>query len=72
MAEFPSFERYRIVLRHEYSDGQGDHHEIEEPLAVEYTILRSECYIPVPTLINEMMDKLKFALLDRLKKEDER
>ena len=72
MAEFPSFERYRIVLRHEYFDGHGNHYNIEEPLAVEYTILRSEYYIPVPTLINDMMDKLKFALLDRLKKEDER
>ena len=72
MAEFPSFERYRIVLRHEYFDGQGNHHEIEEPVAVEYTILRGEFFIPVPTLINEMMDRLKFALLDRLKKEDER
>ena len=72
MAEFPSFERYRVILKHEYFDNQGNHYEIEEPLAVEYTILRSEYYIPVTILINEMMDKLKFALLDRLKKEDER
>ena len=71
MAEFPSFERYRIVLRHEYFDGKGNHYDIEEPLAVEYTVLHGDYYTHVPTLINEMMDKFKFALLDRLKKDGE-
>ena len=71
MTEFPAFERYRIVLRHEYFDGNGNHYEIEEPLAVEYTVFRGDYYRPVPTLINEMMDKLKFALIDRLKKDGE-
>lgn len=71
MAEFPSFERYRIVLRHEYFDGNGNHYDIEEPLAVEYTVLHGDYYIPVPRMINEMMDKIKFALIDRLKKDGE-
>ena len=71
MAEFPSFERYRVILKHEYFDNQGNHYEIEEPLVLDYTFLRSEYYISVPTLINDMMDRLKFALLDRLKKDGE-
>ena len=71
MAEFPPLEKYRIVLRHEYFDDKGNHCEIEDPLAVEYTILRGEHPTPTLPAINEMMDYLKAALLDRLKGESE-
>ena len=56
------YERYCIVLTHEYVDSEGEKHSLEEPLAVEYLAL--DRYRSV-LLINEMMDKLKYALLER-------
>ena len=65
MAKKIPFERYRIIMRHEYVDDQGKSYEIDDPLSVDYMILRGEKYgMPMPLLINEMMDKLKKALID--------
>lgn len=59
------FERYRIIMRHEFIDDQGEVHEIDDPLFVDYKMLRGEKYgFSMPLLINEMMDILKKALID--------
>lgn len=62
-----SYEKYRIVLTHEYIDSDGQKHRLEEPLAVEYTLLLDNMGFTVrpSVLINEMMDKLKIGLLTR-------
>lgn len=70
MAEKISYERYRIIMRHDFIDDQGKSYEIDDPLSVDYMILRGEKYgMPMPLLINEMMDKLKKALFDLANKE---
>ena len=72
MAELTSYERYRIILRHEFVDDRGRCYDLNEPLTVEYTILRGEKYgMPQPILLNEMIDKLKMELCDLAKKEAE-
>ena len=68
MSEKIPFERYRITLRHEFIDDQGEAYKIDDPLSVDYMMLRGEKYgMPMPLLINEMMDKLKMALIDLAK-----
>ena len=68
MSEKIPFERYRIILRHELIDDQGEAYKIDDPLSVDYMMLRGEKYgMPMPLLINEMMDKLKMALIDLAK-----
>ena len=71
MKEIVPFERYRIVLYHDYCDTNGELHRIGEPLCVEYSIMRGERFCSVPIMINEMMDKMKRGLLDLVKKEAE-
>ena len=71
MNEFVPFERYRIVLYHDYCDTHGELHRVGEPLHVEYSIMHGERVCPVPIMINEMMDKMKHGLLDLLEKEGE-
>ena len=65
MDEKIPYERYRIIMRHDFIDDQGKSYEIDDPLCADYTILRGEKYgMPMPLLLNEMMDKLKEALID--------
>lgn len=71
MNELVPFERYRIVLYHDYYDTRGELHSVGEPLCVEYSIMHGERFCPVPIMINEMMDKMKCCLLDLVKKEAE-
>ena len=71
MTEFVPFERYRIVLYHDYYDTHGESHRVGEPLCVEYSIMHSERFCSVPIMINEMMDKMRHALLDLVKQEAE-
>ena len=65
------YERYRIIMRHDFIDDQGKSYEIDDPLFVDYTIFRGEKYgMPMPLLLNEMMDKLKKAMIDLAKDEE--
>lgn len=70
MNELVPFERYRIVLYHDYYDTHGESHRVGEPLCVEYSIMHGERFCSVPIMINEMMDKMKHGLLDLVKKEE--
>ena len=63
MEKHISFERYRLILRHEFLDGKGGRHDIEEPRVVECAIMHGMNPYPVPLLINNMMEKMKAALL---------
>ena len=42
MNEFVPFERYRIVLYHDYYDTHGESHRVGEPLCVEYSIMHGK------------------------------
>lgn len=67
MSEYLPIERYRIVLKHEYVGNEGKPYQIEEPLCIEYMVPHSDYLPPSTVLINEMMDRLKTAMLDRVK-----
>lgn len=70
MAEHISYERYRLTLQHEFVDDHGANFNLDEPLVIEYIMLRGEAYrVPTPLLLNEMMDKMKAGLLNLVKKE---
>ena len=66
MGEMIPFERYKIILWHEYSDFDGQLHAIEEPRCVSYTVIHGKEYGGESIIINEMMDKLKQALLQSI------
>lgn len=60
-----SYERYRTVLIHEFVDNDGKCIPIDPPLSVQYSIMRGENFgVPTCLLLNEMMDKLKMALIE--------
>ena len=63
MEKYISFERYRLILRHEFLDGQGGRYDIEEPRVVECAIMHGMESYPVPLLINDMMEKMKATML---------
>lgn len=72
MGDRISYERYRLTLRHEFVDCRGISFDLGDPLSVEYIMMRGEKLgIPTPMLLHEMMDKLKAALLDLVKQEEE-
>ena len=55
------FERYRLVLRHEFVDGE-EIHEIEKPIVISYCVDRR--YGGSSIIINEMIDRLRNAILN--------
>ncbi len=61
------YEQHEVLYRHWYIDDQGKKHLIEEPIGVSYSIvLGTNEIMPRPYIVNEMIDKIKFMLLDRL------
>ena len=55
------FERYKLVLRHDFVDGE-DVHEIEKPLVIQYCVDRR--YRGGAIIVNEMIEKLRDAVLN--------
>ena len=62
-----TIERYRLILTHEYIDDDGEAHKIEKPICTDYSIMPDEHTLPVPVIINEMMEKLKSFMLNSVK-----
>lgn len=62
-----TIERYRLILTHEYIDGDGEAHKIEKPICTDYIIMRDDHTPPLPVIINEMMEKLKSFMLNSVK-----
>lgn len=61
------FERYKLVLRHDFVDGE-DVHEIEKPLVIQYCVDRS--YGGGSIIVNEMIEKLRYHMLSVIEEED--
>ena len=55
------FERYKLVLRHDFVDGE-DVREIEKPLVIQYCVDRR--YGGGSIIVNEMIEKLRDAVLN--------
>lgn len=51
-------ERYRLVLFHEYIDGEGEIHKIGEPICVTHVAVK-DLYSASPMIINKMMEELR-------------
>ena len=63
-------ERYTLILKHEYIDGEGIPHQIDKPLVLSCSSVDlSRFGHPSGILINEMLDRFKDELLKRLSQE---
>ena len=63
-----NFERYRLILRHDYVDEDGKNiYQIEEPLIMQYTICKNDKYYSPceGVLLNQLMDWFKQEILKR-------
>ena len=66
------YERYRLILKHEYIDeDMRNTYQIEEPLVMDYMISKNEMYYSSceGVLLNRLMDWFKHEIL-RIKGED--
>lgn len=61
-----SFERYRLIFKHEYIDSDGEAHAIEEPLVINYNKIANLYNTSSSIVINDMIDKLKHELLAKI------
>ena len=58
-------EQYKLVLTHEMIDSEdGTHHQIEEPYVLTYAVERARG-VGNSILLNYMMDRFKYELLNR-------
>lgn len=66
------YERYRLILKHEYIDeDMRNTYQIEEPLVMDYMISKNEKYYSPceGVLLNRLMDWFKHEIL-KIKGED--
>ena len=59
-----TIERYRLTLEHEYIDGNGERHKIEDPIRTDYSVMVDEFAPPKAVIVNEMIEKLKHFMLN--------
>lgn len=62
-------ERYTLTLRHEYVDSDGQHHSLDEPIVVSYSVMHMDERAPSSAIvINEMMERMRKFMIERAKK----
>ena len=66
-----TFERYRLILTHEYIDEKRVAHRLEDPICADYSIAIDGINPPPAVIINELLEKLRRFVLDRMKQEAE-
>lgn len=60
-------ERYTLTLRHEYVDSDGQHHSLDEPIVVSYSVMHMDG-MSVPSsaiVINDMMERMRMFMIER-------
>lgn len=57
------WEKYRLVLYHEFVDAEGDKHNIDKPICVEMNIDYATHGIPTAVVVNRMIDQLSQFVL---------
>lgn len=62
------WERYRLVLHHEFVDTEGKRHNLEKPIVTEMVIDDQYSQVPVPVIVNEMINKLSHYVLEEVSK----
>lgn len=66
------FERYKLVLYHEYVDSEHKPHQLDDPIATYYTIMNTDkanMGFNSVLIINQMLDNLKGFMLNSISKE---
>lgn len=60
-------ERYTLTLRHEYVDSDGQHHSLDEPIVVSYSVMHTDerSVPPSAMVINEMMERMRRFMIER-------
>lgn len=60
-------ERYTLTLRHEYVDSDGQHHSLDEPIVVSYSVVHMDerTVPPSAIVINEMMEQMRKFMIER-------
>lgn len=56
--ETPSFERYRLVLHHEYIDKHGKAFPLDEPITAQYIINKSTNIPSSSYIVNDLINRL--------------
>ena len=68
------YERYKLVLYHEYIDSEHKAHQIDDPIATYYSIMgmdKENMRFDSVFVINQMLDRLKSFMLNSISKEQE-
>ena len=65
-----TFERYRLILTHEYIDEKGVAHKLEDTICADYSIMSDRINPPPAVIINEILERLRRFVLDRMGKEE--
>ena len=65
-------EQYTLVLRHEYIDQDGQHHNLENPIAVSYSAadMDERSIPPLSFVINEMMERMRMYIIERWRQDE--
>lgn len=66
-------ERYTLTLWHEYVDSDGQHHSLDEPIMVSYSVMHmDERSAPSSAIvINDMMERLRMFMIERWRQVNE-
>ena len=64
-----ALERYTLVLHHDYVYGDRTIN-LDEPISVSMVFNSTNTSIPTVTVVNEMLDRLRDYMLDKLKEEE--
>lgn len=64
-----TFERYRLILTHEYIDKKGVAHKLEDPICTDYSIMLDGINPPPAVIINEMLERLRQFMLNSVEQE---
>lgn len=59
-----TFERYRLILTHEYIDKKGVAHKLEDPICTDYSIMLDGINPPPAVIMNEMLERLRQFMLN--------
>ena len=64
----PCFEEYELRFAHNYVDEKGVRHKVEEPIVTRYMVVmeRQDYVVPRPYVFNEMFEKIRDYMLNRL------
>lgn len=63
------FEEYELRLYHNFVNGKGERHQVEEPIVTRYMVVieKEDRIVPKPYIVNEMMDRIRGYMVNKLR-----